>query len=124
MGIDELRFVNELHRERFYKLVEKSTISLQDKERVPLFFLLSIFGETYSNVDDLYDFNKNLIKIKGLNESWQTGGTRKMSILAFNLYNGYIHEEQPTLNSVRSLLGYFNGDILESIFSIIRYLLN
>lgn len=122
MLLKNLHFINEKHKERFYKLLKRSYISNTDKERISLFFLLSIFNETYSNITDLYNFQENCIELEGLKKAWQTGGTTRITRLAFNLFNGYCEEDCPSCYSVHSLLGFYTGDVLDSIFSILKYL--
>ncbi|WP_410506340.1 DUF6075 family protein [Haloimpatiens sp. FM7315] len=42
----------------------------------------------------MYDFEENCIRLDGLNQGWQAGGTTKATKLAFNLYNNWRGEDR------------------------------
>lgn len=86
-------FKNEEHKKYYEIFKSKACLSDFDRERKSLFYLLSILSETRNNINDLYDFKNNWIKHEGLNKCWQTGGTIKITKLAFNLYNGWHGED-------------------------------
>lgn len=82
-------FKDEQHKKSYEEFKLRACISEYDKERQSLFYLLSILDDTRKHINDLYDFKENWIKHEGLSASWQTGGTTKITKLAFNLYNGW-----------------------------------
>jgi len=90
----EIRFKDKEHEEGYYKLIARAEVKEWDKERLSLFYVLALFAETRNHIDDLYDFKENWIKIEGLNKGWQTGGTTKVTKLAFNLYNNWRGEDR------------------------------
>lgn len=49
------------------------------------FYCVGISDTARSNVGRLFDFEKHQIKPEGLHEGWQTGGTVRLTRLAFNL---------------------------------------
>lgn len=95
MGI---KFKDVNHEEGFNKFIKKANVNEGDKERISLFYLLAIFEETRRNINDLYDFKENCMKSEGLEHGWQTGGTTKVTKLAFNLFNGYRGEDREREN--------------------------
>lgn len=86
-------FKDARHELSYKKLNTRAGVKEWDKERKSLFYLLSLFEETTNQITDLYNFEENCIKIEGLNKGWQTGGTTKVTKLAFNLYNGWHGED-------------------------------
>lgn len=88
-----MKFKDTQHEEAFNSFIERAKVRPGDVERISLFYLLSIFAETRNNINTLYDFKENWIKPEGLNQGWQTGGTTKVTKLAYNLYNGFNGEE-------------------------------
>lgn len=53
---------------------------------------LGVCADTRAHFDDLFDVAEHGIKLDGLQEGWQTGGTRKVTRLAFNLWNGCTYD--------------------------------
>lgn len=82
-------FKDNKHELFYNNFLVKANVKEKDFERKSLFYLLALFTETRGHINDLYDFKNNWIKFDGLNKGWQTGGTSKITKLAFNLYNGY-----------------------------------
>ncbi len=89
-----LRFKDSEHEESYNKLIARAKVQEWDKERLSLFYVLSLFDETRRNINDLYDFEENCIRLEGLNKGWQTGGTTRATKLAFNLYNNWLGEDR------------------------------
>jgi len=54
-----------------------------------LFYLLSLLPDTRRHINDLYNPKDDTIRLGGLHKAWQTGGSIRVTRLAFNLYNGY-----------------------------------
>ena len=42
--------------------------------------------------EDVFDFERDVIKHAGLNKGWQTSSTRKTTRLMYNLWNGWAYE--------------------------------
>ena len=82
-----LIFSSEQHR-AFY---EKNMARVRDDSyHKALFYLLGVSGDTRQRVNRLFDFEEDCIRPEALNEGWQTSGSRRLCLLAFNLWNGYI----------------------------------
>ena len=47
-------------------------------------------SDTRNHVERMFDFKERLIKPGALHEGWQTGGSARLTRLAFNLWNGYV----------------------------------
>lgn len=86
-----MKFKDKEHKD-FYFMQIARTHSSKDPFRKALFYTLGLTGETREHINDLYDFKENCIDFEGLKKPWQTGGTGKVTRLAFNLYNGYCGE--------------------------------
>ena len=54
------------------------------------FYCVGISEDTRNHVDRMFDFKERLIKPEALHEGWQTGGSARLTRLAFNLWNGYL----------------------------------
>lgn len=91
----DMTFLDKDHQ-RFYAQMVEIEHAEQDVYRQALFYTLGLTDETRSHIKDLYDFNQHLIVPGGLRRGWQTGGSHKVTRLAFNLYNGYAgHDGTP-----------------------------
>ena len=44
-------------------------------------------------------FKERLIKPEALHEGWQTGGSARLTRLAFNLWNGYVEKGEESLST-------------------------
>ncbi len=53
-----------------------------------LAYLLALDNVLREHIEDVYDFEDDVIKIEGLHRNWQTGTSLKTTRLAFNLWNG------------------------------------
>ena len=54
---------------------------------------------TRRNVGRIFDFEQDRIKPDGLHEGWQTGGTVRITRLAFNLWNGYTEQGEERMST-------------------------
>lgn len=88
-----MNFINTEHEDRFRELILRAKVVPGDTERVSMFYIFAYNDNTYRNIKDLYDFEDDVILFDGLNEGWQTGTSRKLTKLGFNLYNGFNDEE-------------------------------
>ena len=87
-------FIDDKHKEAFYRILDKMYLNYSDPERIALAYLLSLNEDCRNHIKDLYDFEERVILPEGLNEEWQTHTSIKTTRLAFNLYNGYSYDEQ------------------------------
>lgn len=84
-----MNFYDDLHQKTFTHAIMRAHISTTDRERLSLFYLLTLLPTTREHLDDLYDFANNGINFDSIHGAWQTGSTTKLTYLAFNLYNGF-----------------------------------
>ncbi|MDE6433418.1 MAG: hypothetical protein K2L07_04245 [Lachnospiraceae bacterium] len=77
-------FADKEH-ERFYyeKLAQARS---QDCFHQALFYVLGILRDTREHFDQIYNIKTGNLRLKCLNEGWQTSGSVKVVRLAFNLY--------------------------------------
>lgn len=89
-------FASDQHRV-FY---EKSMARVRaDSYHKAFFYLIGVSGDTRKMVNRLFDFEEDCIRPEALYEGWQTSGTRRLCLLACNLWNGYTepgHETEAT----------------------------
>lgn len=81
-------FLDSSHQ-AFYEQAIVTEQAENDPSRKALFYCLGLTAQTREHINDLYNFHSHVIKDAGLRAQWQTKETRKVSNLAFNLYNGY-----------------------------------
>lgn len=85
-----IRFASEEHYSFFMDCMEKARV--RDSYHMALFYTLGLTEDTRCHIDDLFDFQHSMICFPK-NQYWQTGTTRKVCCLAFNLWNGYIWDD-------------------------------
>lgn len=66
-----------------------------------LFYTLGICAETRGHIKDLYDIAERGIRLDGLQQGWQTGTSRKVTRLAFNLWNGCTYDSEEDADACR-----------------------
>lgn len=86
----EIRFASKEHKEFYITMLQKS--GNNDSFHRAFFYCIGISDTARSNVNRVFDFGNDRIKPDGLHEGWQTGGTQRLTRLAFNLWNGYTEE--------------------------------
>ena len=59
-------------------------------------YAITINPDTRANIQTIFDFKNDRIKPKGLEGSWQTSGSIKATLFAFNMWNGYTDEKLPS----------------------------
>ena len=85
----KFKFKDIQHQDAFNKSLKKAKVKDWDKERISLFYALTIFEKTRNHINDLYDFKEDSINIEGLKQEWQSERTIKATKLAFNLFNNF-----------------------------------
>lgn len=85
-----IRFADREHKTFYNQMLTKTRNS--DAYHRAFFYAMGICPETRRNIHALFDFNEDGIKPEGLAAAWQTGGTRRLCRLAFNLWNGWTEE--------------------------------
>ena len=85
-----IRFADREHKAFYNQMLTKTRNS--DAYHQAFFYAMGICAETRRNIHTLFDFKEGGIRPKGLAADWQTGGTRRLCRLAFNLWNGWTEE--------------------------------
>ena len=85
-----IRFSSKEHKDFYSQTLIK--IYNNDSYHRAFFYAMGICEETRRNINTLFDFKEDSIKPEGLSAAWQTGGTRRLCRLAFNLWNGWTEE--------------------------------
>lgn len=130
--MDKLRdlFLDDDHFATFFDYLDRLLSKCQnDKEYQSLLYLLSSNNEIVNHINDIYDFDEQIIfPYKFATYSWQTGGSIRTTALAYNLYNGNkvngLPEDHPNHNedgySVSDLFDYGNVSLFLNAIAI-RY---
>ena len=95
--MEEIRFASKEHEKFFFTMLKKCGNT--DCYHRAFFYCVGISDTARTNVGRLFDFEKHHIKPEGLHEGWQTGGTVRLTRLAFNLWNGYVEPENERMST-------------------------
>lgn len=95
--MSEIQFASKEHEKFFYSMLKKT--GKTDSYHTAFFYCIGISDTTRQNVERVFDFEKQHIKPEGLYEGWQTGGSVRLTRLAFNLWNGYIETGKERLST-------------------------
>lgn len=87
MAGTKLKFISEEHEEFYNEMLKKFRVN--DNYHRSFFYCMGLSEITRKNICMLYDFEKGYAEPDGLHGGWQTGGTRRLTYLALNLWNGY-----------------------------------
>lgn len=91
----KVSFANNAHEAFYCEWLEQAI----ESKRVPdgyfraFLYLCGLCPDTQAHFHRLFDWDEWCIRPEGLSEGWQTGTTKKITRLAFNLWNGYGAEE-------------------------------
>ncbi len=88
--MSEIRFASKEHEKFFFQMMAKSRVN--DCYHRAFFYCVGISDTARCNVGRVFDFEQDCINPEGLHEGWQTGGTVRLTRLAFNLWNGYTEQ--------------------------------
>lgn len=83
-----MKFASNAH-EQFY---EAHTAPSDEQEKKALVYTLGIDDACRSHFARLFDTDLNCIRPEGLREGWQTGASKRITRLAYNLYTWEIAE--------------------------------
>lgn len=82
----QIKFMDELHEEKFASIGER--MKHLDEYHKAAAYLLALDVVCREHINDLFDFDEDIIKPEGLNKDWQTSTSRKTTRLLLNLWNG------------------------------------
>lgn len=93
----EIKFASKEHKDFFLVMPHKSGNS--DSYHRAFLYCVGISDTARRNVKRIFDFEQDRIIPEGLHEGWQTGGTVRLTRLAFNLWNGYVEQGEESMSS-------------------------
>jgi len=88
-----IRFKDTEHEQSFLEFIASDTVEVNDVERLSLFYLLALNKDTRRSINSLYNFEGRHIEPEALDRGWQTSSSRKVTKLAFNLFNNFNDRE-------------------------------
>lgn len=112
---EEPYYKDDEHRHFFYSCIKRVNTGLTDTERVSLFYILGISADIRTHIEKLYDFEKNIILLEGLEQPFHTSGSLALTKIAFSLYNNYCPIDYPT--SLLELFCYAEQENIPFIFN-------
>ena len=83
--LQPIKFKNSEHMNRFGELFDLYNAEA-DPYRTALAYLIALTDTTYKHRRELYDEQDEAIKPDAVNAAWQTGTSRRVTLLAFNLF--------------------------------------
>ena len=90
----KILFNSYAHKD-FYLSMQKDC-KVWDCYHRAFFYCIGISEDTRKNIDQLFDFNEDQINPDGLYKGWQTSGSIAVCRLAFNLWNGFYEDDNPS----------------------------
>lgn len=111
-----IRFRNEIHRDFFLSMTNMLG-SYGSVYHSAFFYLIGLCDTTRLHYADLYDFAANEIRLDGFYAGWQTGSTTRLTLLAFNLFNGWAEGGQEIKSTPYYL---FDCDLAPYFFEAIK----
>lgn len=88
-GGTTMKFYDKTHEQAYTALMERMKVTEKDVYRTALAYLITLDKVCGEHIENIYDFSDNCIIPECLNEGWQTGTSRKTTLLAFNLFTGH-----------------------------------
>ena len=79
-----ITFKSEAHKDFYNEYLPKCRY--RDAYHQALVYCLGISEDTRVNADRIYNFETGLVKVRCLNEGWQTSGSLRIIRMAYNLY--------------------------------------
>lgn len=95
--MQNIRFADKEHAAFYAEMLAAS--GNNDAYHQAFFYAMGISAETRRNIRSLFDFREGGIIPEGLSAAWQTGGTRRLCRLAFNLWNGWTEDGSEHLSA-------------------------
>lgn len=83
-------FKNDEHKCFFTDMLQKTDPASCYHQA--FFYTAGLNGDTRRHIHAIFDLKENCIRPEGLHQGWQTSGSRYVTLLAFNLWNGYLEQ--------------------------------
>jgi hypothetical protein len=122
------KFINAAHKERYINMVLEDNMSLSDRERASLFYIISGNEDLYKKRRYIYNPTEHSIKsCIGNREVDFSSGMRSLIRLGFNLYNSWSDkyttpldlfcnlDEKSLMLAGNALMIRFNEDFYEDL---------
>lgn len=103
LSTDHVQFYNEIAAQ----IKEVHGVSEPDVYQKALIYILGLSDDCRKHFAEIFDVQSNLIQPKVLASGWQTSGTTRLTLFAFNLWNDFVPDDFPGRVSVSEL---FSGD--------------
>ena len=87
-ALDKVVFSSKAHRDFFLQSVKMCRKT--DVYHVSLIYCLGMDRDTRDKINRIYDFSTGYVKTECLKEGWQTSGSLRIVLLAFNLYTSSV----------------------------------
>lgn len=91
MIIQNIRFKNKTHSERYCELMSKMVCD--NVYYRPIAYLIALNDDCYNHMSSIFNMERGAIDCDGVNEDWQTSSSLRVTRLMYNLWNGYCYEE-------------------------------
>lgn len=88
--MEPIRFSSAEHEAFYHDMLNRC--ENQDCYHQAFFYCMGITAETRQNINTLFDSKNDCIRLIGLRQGWQTGGSIRLCRLAMNLWNGYVEK--------------------------------
>lgn len=89
-------FKNKKHEEMYKDICKR--MWYVDCYHAPVAYLIAMDNVLREHVNEVFDFDKDIILVDVLREVWQTSSSRSTTRLAFNLWNGYCPDDDVKVN--------------------------
>ncbi len=85
-----MRFIDDTHNRLYTQILNK--MKKQDCYHDQAAYLLALDRVCREHIEDIFDFEKDLIIREALHKGWQTGTSLKTTRLLFNLWNSCVYD--------------------------------
>lgn len=89
-----MKFISNEHKQFCHECLSES--KTQDCYHQALFYTLGVCPDIRLHIHDIFDFKDDHIKLSCLEKGWQTSGSQKACLMAFNMWNGFNKESETT----------------------------
>lgn len=84
-------FKSDEHKKFYEEMLGR--VIYHDVYHKAFFYCMGACEVTRKHIEDLFDFREGAIKIENMHLPFQTGTSYKVTRLAYNLWNGYVEED-------------------------------
>lgn len=103
-----MRFISQEHKDFCNECLRQS--KRQDCYHQALFYTLGVCFDTRNHIKDIFNFENDCIQLDALEKGWQTSGSEKVCLMAFNMWNGFEKSGETTPNNL------FNSEYSTAFF--------